>query len=185
MEMSGVATKGSLWTWCNGRKGKGRICEWLDRFIANKSWKDLFPRAEATNCGFFGSDHRAVKLLLNFKQWRPKNPAKKGFMFENKWMMEEGFLAVVGQGWNEANRMETFPEKLDLCGNRINKWVSAKVGNTNQKIKQVLNEIDRLKGEEGNGDDVKTLEKEAEKLMLQEEMYWHQRAKKKLVEGGR
>lgn len=42
--VNNLKTLGPWWTWTNGRKGKGRIKQRLDRFLVNKAWSDLFPK---------------------------------------------------------------------------------------------------------------------------------------------
>lgn len=125
---------GSNWTWTNGRKGKARIKERLDRFVANKAWMNLFPRALSTNCGFYSSDHRAVKLNLNFRKWVPKKTSRKPFVFENKWTLEEDFTDNARTCWEAANKERSLPEKLRKCGELVSEWGERKVGNTKKKI---------------------------------------------------
>lgn len=55
------------------------------------------PRACVKNCGFYGSDHRAVKISLNHTKWIKKSLPKKEFMFENKWFLEENFVEKAKQ----------------------------------------------------------------------------------------
>lgn len=45
IEVHDLKNTGSRWTWSNGRKGNKRIKERLDRFLANKHWQQIFPKA--------------------------------------------------------------------------------------------------------------------------------------------
>lgn len=72
------------------------------------------------NCGYFGSDHRAIKLTLNVKRWVVKsNKADKPFVFENKWLIEDSFQRETKRIWEEARNKDTLPSKLNYCGERL------------------------------------------------------------------
>lgn len=107
-----------------------------------------------------------------------QDPQIKVFMFESKWTIEDNYPTTVLQGWEDARREEALSRKLGTCGSRIAKWAEDNVGNTKKRIKGLLQEIDLIKTNEGREEVAKPLEREAEKLLMQEEMYWHQRAKK-------
>lgn len=79
-----IRNTGPAWTWSNGRKGSANIKQKLDRFLVNTHWQTLFPRVISNNCGFFGSDHRAVKFSLNLRRWVAKGLKNNQFVFENK-----------------------------------------------------------------------------------------------------
>lgn len=153
-----IKAMGSMWTWTNGRKGKARICEKLDHFLANTEWENLFPRAQATNCSFFGSDHRAVKLSVNLRKWVPKHKPCKPFIFENKWILENGFIDNVKQFWDSTAPAKTLPEKLSICGDLVSKWAE-KVGNTKKKIAKLSKEIDSLQAIETEESNIYPLQK--------------------------
>lgn len=91
--MRNVITSGPKFTWNNKRKRVSNIKEKLDRFLANDHWRQLFPKAFALNCGYYRSDHKAVKLTLNHSKWVQKGPLKKSFVFENKWILKDSFCS--------------------------------------------------------------------------------------------
>ncbi|KAL8548727.1 hypothetical protein ACS0TY_007839 [Phlomoides rotata] len=102
--MKELEVLGPRLTWINKRSGKGRIWEKLDRFVANEAWLQLFPVAKASNLGFYGSDHMAIKVQLNFACETTVNMDQKRFFSENKWMMEEGFSQAVKDAWTRRIR---------------------------------------------------------------------------------
>lgn len=63
--VNNIITMGPKFTWTNKRRGSGNVKERLDRFVVNQNSRKVFPFARAMNCGYFGSDHRAIKLSLN------------------------------------------------------------------------------------------------------------------------
>lgn len=136
-------TSSPKFTWTNKWKGKHNIKEKLDRFFANQSWKNTISRACAVNSGYFGSDHRAIKLLLNHKKWVRNESIKKNFMFENKWLMEENFLKTM-RCWEQTKNNSNFPAKLVQCGNLISNWAKEEVGNTKSKIDALSKDIESL-----------------------------------------
>lgn len=142
-------------------------------------------RACATNYGFYGSDHRAVKLTLNHVKWIKKSTPKKQFIFESKWLLEDKFTEKVKQSWENTKNARSLPEKLKECDDSLQNWASQEVGNTNKKIKMLMQELEKLQDEdwiEGEENLITKKEKELERLINQEEIYWQQRAKKTMVE---
>lgn len=73
-----VDSLGSRFTWCNGRKGTQKICERLDKGLANGEWAMLFVRAIIRNLTRHSSDHAPIILVTNGAM--PTRP--KRFRFE-------------------------------------------------------------------------------------------------------
>lgn len=163
------------------RKGRARIKEKLDRFLANREWSNLFPNALSKNCGFFDSNHRAIELSLNHKIWVAKEAQKLQFMFENKWTKEEDFADNVGVFWESTRNIQTLQKKFTTCGKLISSWVEQRVGNTKNKIDKLTKKINRVQDDDREGENTIVLQRKLEKLLLQEEAHWQQRAKKILV----
>lgn len=155
-----VKYTGPAWTWTNGRKGTANIKQRLDRFLANAHWKNLFPNAVSHNCGFFGSDHRVVKLNLNLKKWIVKTPQNKPFIFENKWTAEEDYRDQIQKAWENSVNTHSLPEKLMKCGQLVKQWADLKVGNTQEKIEKLRRETDSLHNSDASNEETKYLEKE-------------------------
>lgn len=134
LNLSSVTTSGPKYTWNNKRRGSNNIKQKLDRFLASKHWKDLIPQAIAKNCGFYGSDHRAVKLTLNHKKWVKKEPCYKPFTFENKWLLEDSFPDHAKNSWQQTNNKDNLLEKLKHCSSLIQSWAKGTVCNTGRKL---------------------------------------------------
>lgn len=155
--------------------------EKLDRFLASDGWLNLFPKAVAYNCGFYGSDHRAAKITLNHSKWVQKSPVKKQFVFENKWIIQDGFIQKAKECWDRMADAKSLQEKLQGCSKLLEQWAEKEVGNTNMKIKALVKEINDLQAnDEGILEEhlINGKERELEKLLLQEEHYWQQRSRK-------
>lgn len=184
--VSNVRTRGPRFTWSNKRKGKFNVKEKLDHFLVNFPWCESFPNAEALNCGFFGSDHRAVKLSLNLTMWVKKNVPNKNFIFENKWLLENNFEQKARQ-LHLVKCENNLPKKLERCRILLKEWAKKEVGNSKKRIEALSTEIELLHEYEDNlkiNEIIADKEKELEKLLTQEEVYWQQRAKKQWLNAG-
>lgn len=62
--LTDLGWKGYKYTWCNMRKGRAKIEERLNRFLADPNWSTLFPNARVHNITTVGSDH--FPILINF-----------------------------------------------------------------------------------------------------------------------
>lgn len=77
--------------------------------------------------------------------------------------------------WSRAAIAFELPDKLKNCGKALSEWAKEKVGNTKQKIKKLVKEINEAQLEEDfeeNYDCVHDKERELQRLLLQEEHYW-------------
>lgn len=95
-----VASKGPKFTWLNKRRGRDTIFEKLDRFVANSDWLSLFPTTKTLNLDFLHSDHRPVKLVFENRPYWRQDISSRRFKFENKWLLEDGFMDVVKEAWS-------------------------------------------------------------------------------------
>lgn len=178
--VNNIITSGPKFTWTNKRRGSGNVKERLDRFVVNQQWRKVFPYARAMNCGYFGSDHRAIKLTLNYKRWVVKKEAANSFMFENKWVLEDSFQEKAEKCWEKAKARHSLPDKLKICGELLQEWAEKDVGHTGKKIKRLSKEIEEFLSNEDNDEEDETIinkQVQLEKLLLQEEIHWQQRSK--------
>lgn len=134
-------------------KGGHNIKEKLDRFLANPSWMNLCPKAIAVNSGFFGSDHKCVKLQFNLQKWVRKDKPPKAFTFESKLLVEDDFLNVAKYSWNQAKDLIDLPSKLKQCGTLLLNWADKEVGNTKKRIDRLAKEIEALYAVEDDSED--------------------------------
>lgn len=58
---------GDGWMWENGRSDMAHVRERLTYVIVNEEWADLINHFEAVPLGYFGSDQRAIQILLDQK----------------------------------------------------------------------------------------------------------------------
>ncbi|XP_073038304.1 uncharacterized protein [Primulina eburnea] len=155
------------------------IFERLDRFLGNAEWQMLFPLAEVTHLDFYSSDHRLISISMKMgceAEFR-KRPSR--FTFEHKWMLEEDFQSVMDQWKNNVNFME-LPSKLNQFSGILKSWAGSRFSDFPRKIELLRKEINELltpSQAKNNSVRLVFLEHELEKLLIQEEMHWNQRAR--------
>ncbi|KAL8481461.1 hypothetical protein ACS0TY_027825 [Phlomoides rotata] len=114
-------------TWLNKQMGS-RILEKLDRFVANADWCERFPNAKVSNGDFYGSDHRAIKVQLSKHCSKARETVSKRFMFENKWLLEDGYNEMVSTVWAKGEAAYSLPDRLTSCGRLIQAWAHENFG---------------------------------------------------------
>ncbi|KAL8543110.1 hypothetical protein ACS0TY_003848 [Phlomoides rotata] len=180
LDLRDLETSGPKFTWQNKRKGSQRVWEKLDRFVANVGWSELFPNATAINAEFFGFDHRAVVVHFNLECRKPVGRGTKRFLFENKWLLEDGFEQVVREAWGQGNYDCSLPDGVRKCGNKLQAWATENTENIARKIKEVSRQVEAklcCEEDKGNSEEVRRLEVELDKLYTEEELHWHQRSR--------
>ncbi|KAL8548147.1 hypothetical protein ACS0TY_007458 [Phlomoides rotata] len=101
-------------------------------------------------------------------------------MFENKWLLEDGYNEMVREVWVERGTGCSMSERLRSCGWEIHSWAYENLGCIPKKIKQASRKLEaQLCSDEidENSTEIGRLEAELEKLHSQEELHWHQRSR--------
>ncbi|KAK6163508.1 hypothetical protein DH2020_000372 [Rehmannia glutinosa] len=161
---------GDFFTWANKRSGDGMIFERLDRFFTTLSWRLMYPSAKTTNLEFFSSDHRAIRLHLQYsgKENRDGHQHKtKQFRFEKYWCFEDDCKAVIELAWQAANGEASLINKIEKCKMELQSWVGSKVRSLPKKLKKEREKLNQLKQSDSwakSKNDVKELEKSVAKL---------------------
>ncbi|XP_074291748.1 uncharacterized protein LOC141618543 [Silene latifolia] len=74
--LSDVAFKDPKYTWCNHRKGHGRVYERLDKCLASSSWQSHFPNTGIKHLPIQASDHAPIILDTEFFSSKSRRPFK-------------------------------------------------------------------------------------------------------------
>uniref|UniRef100_A0A803QDA7 Reverse transcriptase domain-containing protein n=1 Tax=Cannabis sativa TaxID=3483 RepID=A0A803QDA7_CANSA len=171
---------GSRFTWKHGT-----TLDRLDWAIVNQKWADLFPMASLQHLGFFGSDHRALKVLLEGNPVMfARNPT---FRFDNHWLLEPDFPKLLRDSWStdsnssaSNNPILTFLSKQNNCSVSLSSWGRNKNQFSN-RIKSIQSDMERLMvGPTVSPSDVKKandLQKNLDSLLVKEEIFWKQRSR--------
>lgn len=182
--------KGDIFTWCNRRHSDDQVSLRLDRFVANSAFLDIFPECLVSNLDWAKSDHKPIELCLD-RFWGQKfiPKAARPFKFEECWSHEDEcyqIISRVGQ-WNiRGSSNQHLHHKLSKCagalkdrGFKKNKERWANIHLVKDKLKSVYEmplPIDFTA--------VHSLERQLDKFLLEEEMYWKQRSRENWLKWG-
>jgi hypothetical protein len=95
---------GDAFNWRNNHHNAGSyIREWLDRALANTTWRWKFPLVQVINDDPRHSDHRLVIMEVGEREvWRWESPGEVMRIFEARWLEEEDCAAKVEEAWGSA-----------------------------------------------------------------------------------
>lgn len=170
-----VELSGGAYTWEKSKGTADWVRERLDRAFGNDSWWQMFPLCTLTVFHTVVSDHEPIKLeLVN------TSVTKKQFQFrlENTWLKEESFHEDVAKYWKNLPAVHLLP-KLISVSNYMAEWGRTFFHKFREKVIKQKEVIEQYKDREDD-DGIQLYFDEKEKLnelLLNEELYWKQRAK--------
>jgi ribonuclease HI len=179
---------GPKFTWSNCQEGMDLIKERLDRGVANREWRDLFPEAAIMVEAATTSDH--APLFLNLKKFIWRGKRKRQFRFEACWGREKGCQEVISAAWNKVRShavgWTSLEEKIDVCMKEIKKWKASNVGPILGNANKLREDLLALQGREDAVDSefVKKLKTEIQTQLEKEDIWWRQRAKSEWLKHG-
>ena len=154
-------------TWTNGQGEGDLIMERLDRALYLVFWLGLFPFVQVSSMHFWGSDHRAIHIVLDPGSI-DTNVSRKSrhFLFKPLWLKDEGCRDVIRKVWERelaSGDAIIFLEKLNKVAGALSKWGRDTFGKLPKKIRAISKEIAYL-NKDGNIPEsrgrVRALEKE-------------------------
>ena len=119
--------QGYPFTWNNRQDQPGNIQERLDRCFADSEWKEMYKDCRVFHRDFFGSDHRAIHLVLDFNpqairdSWR----SDRRFVFEPLWRSKDKFKEVLREVWVRSSIGDdgkTLLDTLKRCTGSLWSW---------------------------------------------------------------
>ncbi|XP_030479275.1 uncharacterized protein LOC115696515 [Cannabis sativa] len=124
--LSPIDPVGPSLTWNNNVAHPKNIQERLDWGIINSPWVNLFPNAALNHLGFYGSDHRALKLVTSTIPGTGSRNHSKRFHFENVWLQDPDWDRIFDQSWTKPSTAEEAIPNLiatqSLCAQKLNNW---------------------------------------------------------------
>ncbi|KAM2165482.1 hypothetical protein COP2_038937 [Malus domestica] len=80
-------------TWTDNREVEVR-CH-LDRVFASQPWLNLFPESRVFHLNQSKSDHLPLLVEIRCSAASPSRRGKKRFIFEEMWLKEESYEAII------------------------------------------------------------------------------------------
>lgn len=113
--------RGISFTWSNNRiiNKKELVQERLDRFVANPSWFDLFPKAQVYHSDTF---HITAHLFC----MRAFDPPPKTFKLEPMWLQHPSFHNIINETWPNDMKYKDYLKQFQ-CETLI--WNGGSFGN--------------------------------------------------------
>lgn len=115
--------RGPKYTWSNLRKYNQLIMERLDRFVANPSWLNLFPKSIISHLPRTHLDHCPLLLDTN----PVTSSKKKPFRLEAMWLSHPSFESIVHSNWSSTSN--NFLPCVQNLTSTIFKWNNITFGN--------------------------------------------------------
>ena len=85
--------RGYKYTWNNKRPSEANTRVRLDRAIATADWRAKFPLSTVYHLSTHASDH--LPILLHVQSSKKWYKGRKGFKFEEAWLLAEGCDEVI------------------------------------------------------------------------------------------
>ncbi|PNX87709.1 endonuclease/exonuclease/phosphatase family protein, partial [Trifolium pratense] len=174
--LSDVHMEGYPFTWFKSLGTPRAVEERLDRALANEDWFHMFPNAKLENLVAPASDHYPI-LLDRDPIVRLGRPHHK-FKFENAWRLESELDEVVHRCWNNYSDKLIMP-RLEACAEELSLWSRNHCHNLKKEIEECRKKLLQVReqGGENNANYVGALQKRMTHLLVQDDMFWRQRAK--------
>uniref|UniRef100_A0A803LCM9 Uncharacterized protein n=1 Tax=Chenopodium quinoa TaxID=63459 RepID=A0A803LCM9_CHEQI len=169
-ELEDLGFIGHDFTWSNNRGGEESIQERLDRFLANRTWRDAFQGSFVTHLTKRKSDHLPILLCVQDVVSKQKKKKKK-----------------------KLYRVEAWDYGGDLCSKiaftstRLSAWSRDKFGDFIEKLKACKAQMKVLMGEAQTVEVIaqrRALDDRMDELERREEMYWKQRSRQDWLKHG-
>lgn len=168
--------EGYPFTWFKSLGTIRVVEEKLDRALVTSSWLQLFPNAKLESLVAPSSDHFPILLV--------KHPVahnlivKRSFKFENAWRIEERINEVVQNSWS-GSTSNNIIHKLSNCAEELSHWSKTHCNKLRVDIDNCRKQLDRNRSTTGIRDEIQfdNLRHKLNHLLVQEDMYWRQRAK--------
>jgi hypothetical protein len=175
--LSDVPVNGYPFTWFKFLGTIRAVEERLDRALANNSWFTLFPNAKLENLVAPASDHYPIFLECSPIVQPPSN--NRYFRFENAWKLEPGFNDFFIDKWASSGN-DSVVSRLNRCADDLSDWGRTHCNNLRKEIFACRQQLSFLRSNNSGShqDQLLATRRKMTQLLLQDDTYWRQRAKK-------
>lgn len=147
-------TRGSQFTWSNGRRGRHCLEKRLDRVICNNDWLSFWTSVSCCTLTRSNSDH--FPLLLSLEKVEKHHSSS--FKFMKMWASHPGCKDVVAEIWNPpivGCLMFILSQKLKNLKLKLKDWNKQVFGDIHIRVNDsvsAVNEIQKQIDESGHSD---------------------------------
>lgn len=169
-----------MFTWCNGCLGEQRTLIRLDRVVVNTRWMEAFPDARVHHVSMSASNH--YLLALTTRKPRVEKQRKRRFLFEAMWTRDNICKEVIEDAQDPLRADLDFQiqDRIKSCQTQLQRWNRNGFGNINKVLKQKKDHLQFLKSLNllhDTAEEIQTLKKEINEILIREEMMWNQRSR--------
>ncbi|KAL0010846.1 hypothetical protein SO802_005954 [Lithocarpus litseifolius] len=176
--------RGYTYTWSNKRPGEANTKLRLDRAVATMEWRTKFQISTVSHLPPHALDHLPILVHVKSVQ-RHQQKFRKGFKFEEAWLLWEDCGDVVKEAWELVggadSGLASIKEKIKFCGEKLKTWGSSKLEPNEAAMKVLQNRLEVLNSAEVVTDESKveylSVSKQLDDLLLKKEIYWAQRSR--------
>ncbi|RHN45280.1 hypothetical protein MtrunA17_Chr7g0228731 [Medicago truncatula] len=133
----------------------------------------MFPNANLDNLVAPSSDH--YRILLNREPSIRPCRARKNFKFENAWRLKPSLKEVVQNCWQQQSESDLVT-RLGGCAEELKHWSKTHCNQLRLDIEECRRNLARFRGSD-DAELFESLQRKMTQLLVQEDVYWKQRAK--------
>jgi hypothetical protein len=142
--------KGHFWTWERRVTGGTYTRVRLDQALGSTEWSAQFPLACVTHIDTVTLDHSALMIQLSEEEITRRCGIQ--FRYETMWERHENLKPTISAGWPSGNvtlggvsAVDSVHQKLTDLAQDLSKWGKETFGSVRKEIKNLKQELSRLR----------------------------------------